>query len=604
MSAGNFEDKRLGGQNKEMDLNHIESAQNSNRSDKKLLLGTVQFYEDILHALGNSLIIVYNKLFKQIDVWGNPELENIYGLRINDFKAKLITESFSQPIANELKDRIKFVFDTGKKTCGKINPDFPNGNFWLEYTLTPLVSDNESSSAVICHFSDITEKNRLEKEVSSTREKFRNLVELSPECLLTANLKGVVSSINLALYQITGFKEEELIGKKLTRLPNLKSQDINRFQAIIDIINNNDIPPAFEFEWVNSSGDVLWFDVRVSKLTKNERLSGFQVIFNDITERKLIEKDLLKSKQAYKVIIENSLEAIFIIQNNQVRFCNSRFLDLLNCGLDELQRTPFTQYIHPQDDVIRKDIIANNNPCKRNDENPVTFRLVNPSGLVKWVSVKTLLIDWENMPALLAFASDITEAKAKEEKEKKYLKSLEYLSEKVLEFVELKPDFNTYRFLGEKIAEIQKDALTLLISYDSLTGTTQLQHIEGEEPLQKTLLEIINNTPKQFNLKLNHNLIRNLSYGKLIKLNDGLFEQGYNIFPKNTFSLIRKKLNLGDIYLIGLSWGNKVFGSAIIFLPENHQIESPEAIEMVIKLSSFALQQKMAEHALTTSEEK
>lgn len=604
MSACNFEDRCLEGQNKEMNLNHIESVQNSNRSDKKLLLGTVQFYEDILHSLGNSLIIVYNKLYKQIDVWGNPEVENIFGIQINDFKAKLITECFSPSIANELKDRIRSVFETGKKENGKINPDFPNGNFWLEYTLTPLAKDTETSSAVICHFSNITEKIRLEREVTSTREKFRNLIELSPECLLTANLKGVVSSINHALYQVTGYKEDDLIGKKLTRLPNLKSQDINRFQSIIDIVNNNEIPPAFEFAWLNTSGDILWFDIRVSKITKNDKLSGFQVIFNDITERKLIEKDLLKSKQAYKVIIENSLEAIFIIQNNQVRFCNSKFLDLLNCGLDELQRTPFTQYIHPQDSAIRNDFIANSNPCRRNEENPITFRLFDPSGLVKWVSVKTLLIDWENMPALLAFASDITEIKAKEEKEKKYLKSLEFLSEKVLEFVELKPDFNTYRFLGEKIAEIQKEALTLLISYDSLSGTTQLQHIEGDESLQKTLLEIINITPKQYNLKLNHNLIRNLSYGKLIKVNDGLFEQGYNIFPKNTFSLIRKKLNLGDIYLIGLSWGNKVFGSAIIFLPENHQIESPEAIEMVIKLSSFALQQKMAEDALRTSEER
>ena len=151
MSAGNFEDKRLEGQNKEMDLNHIESVQNSNRSDKKLLLGTVQFYEDILHSLGNSLIIVYNKLYKQIDVWGNTEVENLFGIRINSFKAKLITETFSPSIAEELKERIKTVFETGKKANGKINPDFPNGNFWLEYTLTPLAKDNESSSAVICH---------------------------------------------------------------------------------------------------------------------------------------------------------------------------------------------------------------------------------------------------------------------------------------------------------------------------------------------------------------------------------------------------------------------------------------------------------------------
>ena len=428
-------------------------------------------------------------------------------------------------------------------------------------------------------------------------------MNLSPECLLTANLKGVISSVNFALAKITGYKEEELIGKKITRLPNLKSQDISRFQAIIDIVNNNEIPPSFEFEWVNREGSLLWCEVRVSRITKNNKLSGFQVIFNEITERKLIEKDLLKSKQAYKVIIENSHEAIFIIQDNHIKFCNSRFIELLNCSMDELLRTPFENFVHPQDKRLAKKIISERCQGKRQEENQ-TFRLTNEAGVVKWITVNTVLIDWDDSPAMLSFATDVTEKKSTEEKEKKYLKNLEFLSDKVLEFVELKSDFNTYQFLGEKIAEIQKDALTLLISYDQNTGTTRLQHIEGAEPLQKILLEIINNTPKQFNLKLNHNLIRNLSYGKLIKLNDGLFEQGYNIFPKNTFSLIQKKLNLGGIYLIGLTWGNKVFGSAMIFLPENNQIESPEAIEMVVKLSSFALQRKMDEDALRVSEEK
>ncbi len=603
MPGKDFEDKRLEGHNKEREMNHLESGQNSNRSDKKLLLGTVQFYEDILYSLSNSLIIVYNKHFRQIEVWGNTMVEDLYGIKINDFKARLLSEVFPSNISDDLRNLISQVFETNQRNYSKLNIDFPNGNFWMDITTTPLVEHGGQTSAVVCYFRDITEKVRYERELLFTKEKVRNLIELSPECLLTANLKGVISSVNYALSKITGYQEEELIGKKITRLPNLRSQDISRFQAIIEIINNNEIPPFFEFEWADKNGDLLWCDVRVSQITKNNKLSGFQIIFNEITDRKLIEKDLLKSKQAYKVIIENSHEAIFIVQGNHVRFCNSRFLEMLDCSMDELMRTSFDNFVHPDDKRLTKKIISERCQGKQPDTNHI-LRIVNKSGAVKWISVNALIIDWQDANATLAFATDITEKKLTEEKERKYLKNLEFLSDKVLEFVELKSDFNTYRFLGEKIAEIQKDALTLLISYDETSGTTRLQHIEGVEYLQKILLDIINNTPKQFNLKLNHLLIRNLSFGKLIKLNDGIFEQGYNIFPKNTFSLIQKKLNIGGIYLIGLTWGNKVFGSAMIFLPENVQIESPEAIEMVVKLSSFALQRKMDEDTLRTSEEK
>jgi PAS domain S-box-containing protein len=603
MPSKDFEDKRLEGRNKERDLNHLDSGHNSNRSDKKLLLGTVQFYEDILYSLSNSLIIVYNQHFKQIEVWGNSVVEDLYGIKINDFKAKLLSENFPSSISGDLKNQISQVFETGQRSYSKLNIDFPNGNFWLDVTSTPLVEQNGQTSAVVCYFRDITEKVRYEKELLSTKEKVRNLIELSPECLLTANLKGVISSVNYALSKITGYQEEELIGKKITRLPNLKSQEISRFQAIIDIVNNNEIPPFFEFEWTDKDGDLLWCEVRVSHITKNNKLSGFQVIFNEITDRKLIEKDLLKSKRAYKVIIENSHEAIFIVQDNHIKFCNSRFLELLDCSMDELMRTPFDNYVHPNDKRVAKKIISERCQGKQPRENDI-FRIINESGIVKWITVNTTMIDWQDASATLAFATDVTDKKSTEEKEKKYLKNLEFLSDKVLEFIELKSDFNTYQFLGEKIAEIQKDALTLLISYDETSGTTHLQHIEGTEHLQKILIEIINNTPKQFNLRLNHNLIRNLSFGKLIKINDGIFEQGYNIFPKNTFSLIQKKLNIGGMYLIGLTWGNKVFGSAMIFLPENNQIESPEAIEMVVKLSSFALQRKLDEDTLRTSEER
>ena len=358
MPSKDFEDKRLEGRNKEKDLNHPESGENSNRSDKKLLLGTVQFYEDILFSLSKSLIIVYNKLFTHIQVWGNSDIEDLYGIKINEFQGKVLTDVFSHEIAEDLKNQIINVFETGRIASTRINVDFPNGNFWLEVTLTPLVENNENTSAVIGYFRDISEVKGYEKELISIREKVRNLVELSPECLLTANLKGVISSANFALAKITGFKEEELIGKKITRLPNLKSQDISRFQAIIDIVNNNEIPPSFEFEWVNREGSLLWCEVRVSKITKNNKLSGFQVIFNEITERKLIEKDLLKSKQAYKVIIENSHEAIFIIQDNHIKFCNSRFIELLNCSMDELLRTPFDNFVHPQDKRFGSEYIA------------------------------------------------------------------------------------------------------------------------------------------------------------------------------------------------------------------------------------------------------
>ncbi len=74
-----------------------------------------------------------------------------------------------------------------------------------------------------------------------------------------------------------------------------------------------------------------------------------------------------------------------------------------------------------------------------------------------------------------------------------------------------------YRFLGEKIGEIVTDALVWLVSYNHDSQFTTTQHIEGPADKQESFLQIISNITNQFKLKLNHDLIRNLSFGNLIK---------------------------------------------------------------------------------------
>jgi PAS domain S-box-containing protein len=601
MSIKNIEDKRLEGSDHDHD--QLESGRNLNRPDKKQIIGTVQFYEDILHSLNKSFIIVFNKLFKHIEVWGNSNLNDIYGISILDLKGKTITECFPAPACEEFKLQIKEVFNSGKQGFIKINVQFPKGNFWLEVAFSPLIESDKLPSAVIGYFTDITDTYRIEKELISTREKYRNLIELSPEGILTANLKGVITSVNHSLLRITGCKENTLLGKKITRLPQLKVQDIPRFQEIIDNICESRITPSFEIEWSNNEGQPLWCEIRSGFNHRNNKIIGFQLIFNDITERKSIEHDLLKSKQAYKVIIENAPEAIYITQKNHIIFCNSRLLEMVNCSMDEVLRVPFQNFIHP-DDVPVVEKKKSEYMLGRSSREKYDFRIVDSKGILRWIRNNTVTIDWDGSPALLSFATDITEKKSANDIEKEHLAGLEFLSEKILEFVELKSGYNLYRFLGEKIAEIQRDSLTLLISYNSISGYSELEHIEGPGELREVLLEIINNNPHQVNLKLNNNLIRNLSYGKLIKLNDGLFEQGSTIFPKNTFALIRQKLNIGGIYLIGLSWENNIFGNAIIFLPENEKLENQEAIETIVKLCSFALRRNKVEDDLKNSEEK
>ena len=75
MPIKDFEDKRLEDQKKEKESDPLASGQHINRPNKKLLLGTVQFYEDILTSINKSFIVVFNNHGKHIEAWGNLEYE-------------------------------------------------------------------------------------------------------------------------------------------------------------------------------------------------------------------------------------------------------------------------------------------------------------------------------------------------------------------------------------------------------------------------------------------------------------------------------------------------------------------------------------------------
>ena len=68
--------------------------------------------------------------------------------------------------------------------------------------------------AVLCYFRNVTDRKRTELELKKSEEKFRLLYENLPGGSFIINSDYLIEDVNDFLCQITGFKREELIGKK------------------------------------------------------------------------------------------------------------------------------------------------------------------------------------------------------------------------------------------------------------------------------------------------------------------------------------------------------------------------------------------------------
>jgi PAS domain S-box-containing protein len=603
MLLHDFEENHSEDQDRHEDSPFATSGRYPLRPERKLLLGTVQFYEDILESLNDIYIAVITVTGKHIAGWGNNNLQETYGFKPAELKGKLLEDIYDENSVKLLRSKLAEACEKGERISFRFQPKLSTGLNWIQVLFTPLSESNGSGMSVVGCFQNVTEALENEKKIRQIRENLIYSFDREKEGILSTNSKGVITAANKALTEMIGYEEDKLVGFKLTHLPFINLRSAHFFQNLLESVEKQRDVSGFEMEWKTAQGQASWSQVKIEILSSQERFTGLRLGFIDITERKLIEKELLKSKQAYKVIVENAGEAIFILQNEKIVFSNSKLADLLSIGMGEPVLKSFKEFIHP-DDQPKFQALLNNEKGHGKIQGTLTFRLSASASSHRWVECKMIGIDWNDKPAFLFYATDVTDFMTLGDKEKKSLDLYRFISEKIWEFIEQEDGSDTYRFIADKMREVPGVAAVLLISYNEIENCAELERISGSPETIMNLNEIIHTNIPGFLKQVSHEQFKNLAFGKLIKYNDGLFERGSSFFPGNSLSLIQKTLEVEGVYLIGLKQGAKVYGNAMIFLKEGAKFSDAKIIESIARIGSAALHRKLEWDRIRSGEKK
>ncbi len=150
-----------------------------------------------------------------------------------------------------------------------------------------------------------------------------------------------------------------------------------------------------------------------------------QRLFRDIGQRitavisnLLLFRDLQKSEEESRWLVENANEAIVVIQNQMIKRFNARLIEISGYSRDELESIPFMDLVNEKD---RAKVLERYN--KRLVGESATevskLRLVRKSGQMRWAEAKLIRISWNDQPALLAFINDVTEHRRMESDRRK-----------------------------------------------------------------------------------------------------------------------------------------------------------------------------------------
>ena len=142
-------------------------------------------------------------------------------------------------------------------------------------------------------------------------------------------------------------------------------------------------------------------------------IDGVLGTYLDVTDRKRAEKALHDSEEQYRLLVENAQEAIYVVRNGKVVFANAMFARLADLDMSDVIGTSTEEFVAPEDRAgIRnhhRRLVAGEKP-----EGPLEIRVRTRKGAERWMSINAAKILWQEQPATLNFATDITERKQDE----------------------------------------------------------------------------------------------------------------------------------------------------------------------------------------------
>ena len=130
------------------------------------------------------------------------------------------------------------------------------------------------------------------RQVEELRDYLQGLIENSPDAIVTTDLDGIVTSWNDASEKMFGFSRNESIG---TFLPNVPHFLIDTEKSYIEQIRRGETLKDLETVRKTKDGNIIDVNINMAPIKNSSgKIIGISRIGRDVTERKRIEKDLLR----------------------------------------------------------------------------------------------------------------------------------------------------------------------------------------------------------------------------------------------------------------------------------------------------------------------
>jgi len=181
---------------------------------------------------------------------------------------------------------------------------------------------------------DVTELKKVQDNLIESEAKYRSLVNGLMDGIVIA--KGIkLLYVNKIVAEMFGFaNEKELLGLPMTDLiaPEDKDMILKRGEARE---RGEIVPHRYTFQAIRKDGTEFEAEVSVGSIMYEGKMAR-QAILRDITQQKVIERELIKSEKKYRTIFENMKEGLVITNSEgKIKTVNPAALEIFGYNSPE-----------------------------------------------------------------------------------------------------------------------------------------------------------------------------------------------------------------------------------------------------------------------------
>jgi signal transduction histidine kinase len=193
-----------------------------------------------------------------------------------------------------------------------------------------------------------------------------------------------------------------------------------------------------------------------------------------------------------------------------------------------------------------------------------------------------------------------------ENSEKDYNRNLLFLSNTALKFLSFSNDDDIFLFIGKKVAELTKNAIVIVSSYNEVNHLLSVRFISGINRYLNNILQILDKNPEDIKIQVAPKFMNMLHFHEqsIYPVSGGLFQASLGQIPQNDCRQIEKLLKINGYYAMGLMKGGNLYGVVLIATKANQYIKDIKIIETFLFQASISLHRKQLENELIRSKEK